>query len=88
MKKLILLTLLLCLVGCNTVKNQYQTVHSHYKKMDHDRDYLHPENYLAERVHIPKGLTDQKFEDKYKVPTIASKSTTEEIPSVKPPLNS
>ena len=85
MKKLFLLFISIFLVSCTTVKNQYHTVHNQYKKMDHERDYLHPENYVAERVHIPKGLSDKELKDMYSVPTIASKSS-EKIPSLKPPV--
>lgn len=84
MKKLILLCCSIFLVSCTTVKNQYHTVQNRYKKMDHDRDYLHPENYMAERVHVPKGLSDDALKDMYKVPTIASKSS-QTVPSIKPP---
>lgn len=84
MKRVIFLTLAFCLVGCTTVKNQYNTAANTYKKMDHDRDYLHPENFVAERVHIPEGLSDKSFEDFYSVPTVASKSSNT-VPSVKPP---
>lgn len=87
MKRVLVLTLAFCLVGCSTVKNQYHTAASTYKRMDHDRDYLHPENFVAERVHVPDGLSDKSFEDFYSVPTVASKST-DTVPSVNPPEDS
>ncbi len=85
MKKVIIIMLSLLIVGCTTVHEKYRSAVNKYGKLDHDRDYLHTENYVAERVTVPNGLSDTRFEDKFTVPLSAS-SSTGNIPSETPPV--
>jgi uncharacterized lipoprotein len=74
-----LITGSLLLAGCSSVNEGY-------KKYDPTRRYLRTDAYFSEPIAVPPTLSDNKLEEYYPVPDVATKSAADK-PSLSPPSN-